>query len=110
MKESLLKGIPRVKNLCNLCINPLYHTSIMIDDSHKMVFLIYYEYSMNLVLVHDALYLGDFGVWIYHLRSNCHDVAHSLVEEFCLPFLHSTTDVTIGNQSDDLLVLIERYS
>ena len=57
----------------------------MIDDSHEMVFLIYYEYSMNLVLVHDALYLGDFGVWIYHLRSSCHDVAHSLVEEFCLP-------------------------
>ena len=34
----------------------------MIDDSHEMVFLIYYEYSMNLVLVHDALYIGDSGV------------------------------------------------
>ena len=75
-----------------------------------MIILIYYEYRMYLVFVHDALNLRNLGLRSHHFRSGGHDVAHGLIEEFSLPLLHGTADISIGNQTDDTLVFIERDS
>ena len=60
---------------------------------------------MYLVLVHLALHVGDLRLGSYRLRSSRHDVADGMVEELCLPALHSTTNVAVGDQSNDLAVL-----
>ena len=78
----------------------------MINDAFQMIILIYYEYCMYLVLMHNALNFRNLGLRCHHLRSGGHDVAHRLVEEFCLPFLHGTADIAISNQSDDTVVFI----
>ena len=59
---------------------------------------------MYLVFVHDPLDLCDLCLWLDGLGCARHDVTHRVVEEFCLPFLHGTADVTIGDQSRDFIV------
>ena len=75
-----------------------------------MIILIYYEHRMHLVFVHNALNLRNLGLRSHHLWGGGHDVANGLVEELCLPFLHGTADIAIGNQADDTLVFIKRDS
>ena len=65
------------------------------------------QYRMHLILVHDALNLRNLRLRSHHFRSGGHDVAYSLVKEFCLPFLHGASDITIGNKSDNVVVFIQ---
>ena len=60
--------------------------------------------------MHNALNFRNLGLRSHHLRSGGHDVAHRLVEELSLPFLHGTADIAISNQSDDTIVFIKRDS
>ena len=88
----------------------LHHAGIVVDDAQEMLLVVHYQYGVYLVLVHDVLYLCNLGGWRHMLGSSGHDVAHSLVEEFCLPFLHGTTYVAVGNESDDTVFLVYRYA
>ena len=56
---------------------------------------------MNLVLLHDALYLGNFRVGRHSLGFPCHDVADGAVEELSLPALHGTTYIAVGDDAYD---------
>ena len=85
----------------------LYHAGIVIYNALQMIILVYNQYRMHLILVHDALNLRNLRLWSHHFRSGGHDVAYSLVKEFSLPFLHGASDITIGNKSDNVVVFIQ---
>ena len=60
---------------------------------------------MNLVFLHDLLYFRDFCFWTNSFRLYSHDVADGSVEELCLPFLHSATNITICDNTHNTIVL-----
>ena len=82
----------------------------MVNDAQKMFLVVHHQYGVYLVLVHDVLYLCNLGGWRHVFGRRRHDVAHSLVEELCLPFLHGTTYVAISDKSDDTVFLVYRYA
>ena len=80
----------------------------MINHTKQMILLVDNQDRMHLVLVHNLLNLCNFRICQNAFRLTRHDVFYRMLHEARLPALHSTTDVAIGNQADNLLVFIER--
>ena len=70
-----------------------------------MVSAVNYQHVMYFMLIHQFLYVGNLGVRADRLWRACHDVAHRAVEELCVPLLHCTSDITVGNHTLDATVL-----
>ena len=59
----------------------------MVNHTKQMVLVVSDQYRMYLIFVHNSLYLSDLGLRLHCLGRTRHDVADSVVEELCLPFL-----------------------
>ena len=76
----------------------------MINYAKQVFLFVSYEHGMDFVPVHDGLNFGDFGSGQHVFWRACHDVAHGVVEEFGLPALHGTTNITVGNEANHFIV------
>ena len=103
MPFQLLLFLQSYQSLCQLLLSS-YHATVMIDHAQKMIVVIDHQHRVHLVLVHHLLHLRDFGFRLDYLRLTGHDVAHRAVEKLCLPFLHGTADVAVGNQSHNHII------
>ena len=70
-----------------------------------MVCIVGNQHVMDFMFVHQFLHVGNLCVRTDGFRRACHDVAYRAVEELSVPFLHSTADVTIGDESLNTTVL-----
>jgi hypothetical protein len=73
----------------------------VVDYTQQMALLVGHKYRMDFMSLHDSLYFGYLCRGQNHLRLSRHDVADGVIEELCLPALHCTAYVAIGNEADD---------
>ena len=76
----------------------------MIDNSNQMVIAINHQNGVYLKLVHDPLNFRNLRFRRDDFRLSCHNVIHSMIEEVCLPPLHSPSDIAIRYESDHLVI------
>ena len=82
----------------------------MVDDAEEMALVISDEDTVNLMSLHDSLYLCYLRRRENHLRVSRHDIADGMVEELLLPAFHSPAYVPICYEPLDTAVLVERHS
>ena len=57
------------------------------------------------MLLHDLLYLGDSHGGQHTFRGAGHDISYRSVEEIRLPAFHRPTDISVGDNTDDPVIL-----
>ena len=84
----------------------LYHTSVMVDNSQQMIFLVGDQHHVDFVEMHEVEYVIYLRFRQHRFGSASEDVFHLAVEEFLLPAFHGPSDVAVGDEPDYLVVLV----
>ena len=93
-----------IESVVFLYVWDLVHDGEVVNDADKMLVFIYHKEGVNFVVTEHVLNLCEFGIGINRFRMARHHILHSYIEEILLGTFHSSTNVTVSDDAEDLLV------